>query len=99
VPIPDEPISGVWNVTVQQVDHGPDDVDPSHHSVRLDANAHLGIEGTVLSDRPGPLDETTFAIDTRDLSNGTHRLVQRVDCARDNQVNSGVSVLQFTVQN
>jgi hypothetical protein len=100
VPLPDEPISGVWNVTVQQVDHGEEgDVAPSHHSVRLDANAHLGIEGTVLSDGPGPLRERTFAIDTRELSNGTHRLVQRVDCARDNQVNSGVSVLQFTVRN
>jgi hypothetical protein len=43
--------------------------------------------------------ETTFAIDTTELANGRHRLVQRNDCARDNQVNSGVSVLQFTVQN
>jgi hypothetical protein len=100
VPIPDEPISGVWNVTLQQADHGEEgDVAPSHHSVRLDANAHHGIAGTVLTDGPGPLAERTFAIDTRELSNGTHRLVQRVDCARDNQVNSGVSVLRFTVRN
>jgi len=99
VPIPDRPVSGVWNVTVQQADHGPDDVDPTHHSVRLDANAHLGVAGTILSDGPGPLSARTFAIDTTQLANGTHRLVQRVDCARDNQVNSGVSVLQFTVQN
>jgi len=99
VPIPDQPVSGVWNVTVQQADHGPDDVDPTHHSVRLDANAHLGIPGTILSDGPGPLPERTLAIDTTQLANGTHRLVQRVDCAQGNQVNSGVNVLQFTVQN
>jgi hypothetical protein len=99
VPVPGQLVSGVWNVTLQQEDHGDEDVDPTHHSVRLDANAHRGLPGTILSDGRGPLPETTFAIDTTELANGRHRLVQRIDCARDNQVNSGISVLQFTVHN
>jgi hypothetical protein len=99
VPLHDKPVSGLWNVKVQQVDHGSTDVDPTWHTVRIDANSHLGLPGTILADGPGPLPATTFAIDTTKLSNGVHRLVQRVDCTKGNQTNSGVSVIQFVVQN
>lgn len=65
----------------------------------LDANAHAGIPGTVLSEGPGELPESTFSVDTTKLSNGMHRLVQRVDCASGNQQNSGVNVFMFEVSN
>jgi hypothetical protein len=84
---------------VQQADHGSTDVDPTWHTVRIDSNSHLGLPGTILSDGPGPLPATTFAIDTTQLSDGVHRLVQRVDCTRGDQTNSGVSVIHFIVQN
>lgn len=99
VPLSDGPVSGTLVLRVEQVDHGSDDVNPSHHSVRLDSNAHHGIPGTVLREGPGPLPATALAIDTTTLSNGTHRLVQRVDCAQGDQINSGVNVIAFDVQN
>jgi hypothetical protein len=99
VPLPDGPVSGVWEPKVKQVDHGSGDVDPSHHRVALDADAHAGIPGTVLLDGPGPLPETTLSIDTTQLADGPHRLVQRVDCEKDGQGNSGVLVAQFHVDN
>lgn len=99
VPAPDAPVKGIWNVKVQQVDHGSTDVDPTYHSVKLDSNAHTGEPGITLKEGPGPLAATTFAIDTTQLSNGTHRLVQRADCTKGDQTNSGVSVMQFEVLN
>ena len=99
VPLPDGPVSGTVQFRVQQVDHGPDDVDPTHHRVALDANAHAGIPGTVLSDGPGALPATTLSVDTTKLTNGTHRLVQKVECAKGNQVASGAGVFLFDVQN
>ena len=38
-------------------------------------------------------------MDTTKLANGTHRLVQKVECAKGNQVASGASVFLFDVQN
>lgn len=99
VPVPDRPVSGLWRVKLQQVDHGPDDVDPTYHSVKLDSNSHVGLPGTVLAEGRGPLSPTTLQIDTTKLADGPHRLVQRVDCASGNQVNSGVQVLNFDVAN
>jgi len=99
VPVPDAPISGTWSFSVKQVDHGSGDVDPTHHTVALDANAHAGIPGTILKSGPGPLPATTFSVDTTTLSNGTHRLAQRVDCASGNQTNSGVQVIVLEVFN
>lgn len=98
-PVPDSPVSGQWSLKVQQVDHGTTDVNPSFHSVKLDSNSHLGIPGTVLTEGPGPLPATTLTIDTTTLADGPHRLVQRVDCASGNQVNSGVQVITFDVAN
>ncbi len=99
VPLPDGPLKGTVQFKVQQVDHGPDDVDPTHHRVALDANAHAGIPGTTLSDGPGALPATTLSVDTTKLTNGTHRLVQKVECAKGNQVASGASVFLFDVAN
>jgi hypothetical protein len=100
VPLPDKPVSGVLNLKVKQVWHGTaEDVPPSHHLVALDADAHAGIAGTILRTGDGPLPETTISIDTTKLTNGTHKLVQRADCAKGNQVNSGVSVFLFDVAN
>jgi hypothetical protein len=99
VPLPDRPVSGVWQPTVKQADHGSSDVDPSHHRVALDADAHAGIAGTPLSDGAGTLSATSLAIDTRLLMDGAHRLVQRVDCQKGDQVNSGVLIVQFYVDN
>ena len=36
VPLPDGPLKGTVQFKVQQVDHGPDDVDPTHHRVALE---------------------------------------------------------------
>ncbi len=99
VPVPDAPISGTWEFSVKQVDHGSGDVDPTRHTVALDANAHAGIPGIILKQGPGPLPATTFSVDTTTLSNGIHRLAQRVDCASGNQTNSGVQVIVFEVFN
>jgi hypothetical protein len=99
VPVPDGPLSGTVHFVIQQVDHGPGDVDPSYHRVALDSDAHAGIPGTVMAEGFGPMSTTLLTVDTTGLSNGTHRLVQRVECARGNQVLAGVSVLRFDVRN
>ena len=99
VPVPDGPLSGTVHFVIQQVDHGPGDVDPSYHRVALDADAHAGIPGTVMAEGFGPMSATLLTVDTTRLSNGTHRLVQRVECAKGNQVVAGVSVLRFDVRN
>jgi hypothetical protein len=99
VPVPDGPLSGTAHFVIQQVDHGSDDVDPSYHRVALDSDAHAGIPGTVMAEGFGPMSTTLLTVDTTQLANGTHRLVQRVECAKGNQVLAGVSVLRFDVQN
>ena len=98
-PLPDAPVRGNLTLRMRQVDHGPDDVDPSTHVVALDADAHAGIPGTVLSQGPGPLATTSFTIDTTKLPDGPHRLVQRVSCESGDHINSGVLVLNFTTDN
>lgn len=98
-PLPDRPVRGILRLRVSQVDHGPDDVDPTHHLVALDSNAHTGLAGTVLRQGEGSLPPTTIAINTKRLKNGSHRLVQRVDCQEDGQINSGILVLRFQVAN
>ena len=99
VPLPDQPVSGVVPFSIRQVDHGDTDVDPTWHTIALDSNAHLGLPGTILLAGPGPQPATTLNVDTTQLSNGTHRLVQRVDCTLGNQTNSGVNVFLFDVAN
>lgn len=99
VPLPDQPVSGVMTMRVQQVDHGPDDVDPTAHMVAIDTDAHAGDPGTILRQGTGRLPPTRLDIDTTQLTNGVHKLVQRVDCAEGNQINSGVSVMRFEVFN
>jgi hypothetical protein len=99
VPLPDKPVSGTLKVRVQQVDHGSEDVDPSHHLVALDANAHAGITGTVLAEGDGALPARDILIDTTKLTNGVHRLVQRTDCRSGEQVNSGALAMLFEVNN
>jgi len=98
-PLPDGPVRGNLRLRMRQVDHGPDDVNPSSHLVALDADSHAGIPGTVLSQGRGPLRATSFTIDTTTLSDGPHRLVQRVSCESGDQINSGVLVLVFTTDN
>jgi hypothetical protein len=99
IPLPDKPVSGTLKLRVQQIDHGSGDVDPSHHRVALDSDAHAGIPGTVLVEGDGSLAARDIDIDTTKLSNGPHRLVQRVDCRSGEQINSGVLVLRFEVNN
>lgn len=99
VPLPDGPVSGTLTLRTQQVDHGSTDVDPTWHTVALDSNAHMGLPGTMLASGPGAMPATTLTIDTTQLANGVHRLVQRTDCAQGVQQNSGVSVFLFDVQN
>ena len=98
-PLPDAPVSGDLVLRVRQVDHGSDDVDPTHHLVALDADAHAGLPGTVLVEGAGPLRKTPLTIDTTALADGLHRLVQRVDCREGDQVNSGVLVFTFETDN
>lgn len=98
-PLPDGPVRGNLKLRMRQVDHGPDDVNPSSHLVALDADSHAGIPGTVLSRGRGPLAATSFTIDTTTLSDGQHRLVQRASCKSGDHINSGVLVLVFTTDN
>jgi hypothetical protein len=100
VPIPDAPLSGVWSPTVKLADHGDAGDNPvTHHTVRLDADFHAGIPGTILRDAAGSF-SGAVSIDTRKLANGTHKLLLKSDCDDiRGSTNSGVLVIPFDVRN
>lgn len=101
VPVPDDPVSGTWSPLVKMVEHSTGQFnDPvSHHTVRLDANFHEGIEGTILEDGAGEF-HAPIDIDTTRLTNGVHKLLIRSDCDDPRgSTNSGLLVLPFEVAN
>src|SRR5438128_2699874 len=100
-PIPRSPISGTWTPTVRIVTHSTDASFPvTNHIVTLDPDFHMEppMLGTVLQEGAGGF-EGPVSIDTRALSNGTHKLFMRADCRAGNSTNSGVGGIFFRVQN
>lgn len=104
VPIPDAPVSGVWSPTLEQTTHDSDASLPVTHSfITLDPNFHASppVLGTILHDADGGYGPLPSPIDTTTLTNGVHKLYQKVDCRDDTlgSTNSGVLVIPFVVAN
>ncbi len=83
--LPVAPVSGLWTFNVRLVQAGPG-------GVFIDPNFHAGIEGTRLAD--GGF-SGFLTVDTRSLTNGTHRLVL---VASDGK-SAGVQLITFVVAN
>ena len=100
VPLPDAPLSGVWNPRVQVVNH-EDSAPITGYRLALDTNVHAGIPGTTVLEGLGQLLPTTLSIDTTLLTNGPHKLFMRADSVKvgENSTNSGVLVVPFEVNN
>jgi len=94
-PLPDAPVSGSWTPLLRMIDHGPGDVDPTFHTVRLDPNFHMGDPGILLRQGPGGWGGYQ-RIDTDTLAAGRHKLFMRTDCANASGKNSGVLVVGFS---
>src|SRR6266540_232950 len=100
VPIPDAPVSGVWSPTLEQTTHDTDASLPVTHSfftIDPDFHAVPPVVGTVLHDADGGYGPSASPIDTTMLTNGVHKLYQKVDCRDDTlgSTNSGVLVVPF----
>ncbi|TQJ38099.1 hypothetical protein FBY33_0091 [Arthrobacter sp. SLBN-112] len=108
VPIPDGPVSGIWEPTVGLTTHPGGSRPATHSFIAIDPDFHAvpANPGRVLWDSAGPYGPEPFgsapiAIDTTTMANGVHKLHLRTSC-RDNTLgstNSGVTVIPFTVAN
>lgn len=94
--VPLAPVSS-WHPVVQALNHGAsDDLAVSRYSVRLDADNHAGIPGTILASGNGQLQPTTLNISG--LAPGTHKLSIRAECDDPRgSTNVGVGVIEFKV--
>ena len=100
--LPIAPLSGRWTPTVKVVWHGADDLQITHHTIRIDPDFHAMpvVPGIIVADGAGELAEQQLAIDTTALSNGVHKLHMRADCEDPRgSTNSGVLIIPFTVSN
>ena len=93
VPLPDDPLSGLWSPYLRLVWHAElGDLQVTHHTVRLDPDFHNGIPGTILNDGPGPWEGSQPV----PAAAGTHTLFERSDCDDPRgSTNSGVLVVPF----
>ena len=97
-PVPYKPVSGVWTPSVT-LDRGDEGGPVTFHTVRIDANFHMGIGGIVVREGAGPF-RGELRIDTRTLPNGVHRLFLRADSDQPSgSTHSGVLTILFTVAN
>jgi hypothetical protein len=94
--LPVAPVRG-WAPTVQVAHHGAaDDLAVSRYRVTIDADAHAGQPGLVVTSGTGELGLTT--ISTAGLGSGMHRLAVRAECDDPRgSTNSGVLVVWFEV--
>jgi hypothetical protein len=94
--LPSGPISD-WAPTVQAVHHGTsEDLAVSRYIVSVDADAHAGIPGTVITQGSGELQPTV--LDLSGFDSGEHKLAIRAEC--DDQrgsTNAGVLVTTWMV--
>ena len=86
-PLPITPVSGDWTFQARQVSTGAG-------GIFIDPDFHNGDPGIVIKDTGGPW-KGSITINTRELTNGKHRLVL---VASDGK-NGGVQVVTFVVQN
>ena len=93
------PVSGYWAPWVE-MKQGADGIPVTSHRVALDAAIHAGNPGTELLDAAGPY-EGRVMIDTRELSNGWHKLFLRTSQFEpiSASTNSSVFVALFEVLN
>jgi hypothetical protein len=99
-PLPLTPVSGIVNFDVALIP-GVDGLPVTHHTVTLDPNFHAVpvVPGIVLKDGLGEF-RGVISIDTRQLTNGAHRLVLRAEADNPRgSTNGGVLVVPFTVNN
>ena len=81
-----------------RLDKGSDGGDATYAAAYVDPDFHHGSQGTLLVERAGSY-RGDVTVDTRGLSNGTHRLVLRVESAGSAGTNTGIQVIQFRVHN
>jgi len=104
VPLPDSPISGIWTPTVKMVWHGgTEDPTVTSHEVRLDPDFHATPinEGIIIRQANGEFNGS-ISIDTRTLTNGTHKLFLRSICNDKYNRGSaihGIQIIPFNVAN
>jgi hypothetical protein len=104
MPLPDEPVSGIWQPKVKMVWHGSS-TDPqiTSHEIRLDPDFHASPinEGMIVRKGTGAFNDYV-SIDTTKLINGTHKLFLRAIC--NDQYNRGsaihgIQIIPFVVSN
>jgi plastocyanin len=90
--------SGRWRIPIRL--DGNSEADPIEHMVTIDPDFHHGHEGRVLRHGSGSF-EGNVNVETRDLSNGPHRLVLMSVSDEDggDGKNTGVQVIPFRVRN
>lgn len=101
LPIPDQPVSGMWTPRVRIVNHGEKgDLPVTGYTIRLDPDFHNGVPGTILSEGSGQFPAQDVAIDTTALPDGSHKLFARADCDDPRgSTNAGVLIIPFRVAN
>jgi hypothetical protein len=91
-------VSGVWKFNVD-LKPGAGGIPVTSHTVAVDPNHHQGQPGWVVKSGGGEY-VGSVSIDTRQLANGSHRLMLKADAAASSgSTNSGILVLFFNVQN
>ena len=91
-------VSGVWTFQVD-LKPGAGGIPVTSHSVSVDPNHHHGDPGWVVKSGSGQY-VGAISIDTRQLANGTHRLMLQANAAAPTgSTNSGTLVLFVNVQN
>ena len=93
----DGPVSGTWTFGVRLA-HGGQGFSPTFTAAYVDPDFHHGIEGWRVLATSGPY-VGTLTIDTRQLSNGVHKLVLRVQAEHSGETQAGIMVLPFVVRN
>ncbi len=91
------PISGIWRPSIR-LDRGAGGYRPTRVGAYIDPDFHSGDRGLVILSRTRAY-RGELSIDTRNLSNGWHRLALRVSARHNSRENSGIEVIYFNVQN
>jgi hypothetical protein len=104
VPVPDVPVSGVWQPTVMMDTHSSDASLPvTHYTATIDPDGHVTppVPGMVIVDADGRWPAAPITVDTTLLANGVHKLLLRSGCRDDTlgSTNWGVLVVAFVVAN
>jgi hypothetical protein len=89
-------VSGTWTLQVKCEASGRP---VTGCSARIDPNLHMGIDGWIVLQRPGPY-KGPVVVDTHKLANGWHRFMLKTDAVSvDDSTASGILTFWFFVNN